>query len=410
MLLVLSGCRTRTGVGDSGGSSESQSESAESEESESESETGEDVCPDAALVYGAVCFTPFPAPGNGRWPLELDGEPGDELLMLEDDVVAVHKWNGSGFTKLGESPTPESEPNPSLYVAAGEFDDTPGQDLVVVASGEWVTLHHMAEGVPEAVDTTVLTGSANGPRGLAFATAIGPDDNGRWRLVGHYHDAEPDPPTNQDRIGIWEVSGTKLVDQRLDLDTDACELNWCRGGDFNGDGRRDAVCLLDDVCSDGVPTEEQQTYALVLAQGDGSVSVSLHAVGEPTRSPFVGDIDGDGADDLVSGPVYWLGGADGFQPRASALQVPEPPGPFWYTAAVGDLTGNQTAGVVLAGNAAGSDGLILEELVGGVDVFEFSIDPLLLPISYSPPPDLNADGIMDLPLGSGEILVSERQP
>lgn len=408
VVCILAACGARTGASTSSESSESEANTEEGEaESESESESGGDLCPDAALVYGSVCFTPYPEPGGGRFPAQLDDEPGDELITFDNDLLAVHKWTGDGFAKVGEAPTPAISPTKGKYVAVGEFDAEPGRDVIAVNGGQWATLYHVSDGELEQQWTTTFDGPFPSPDSLSFAIPIGPDGDGRWRLIGRLDDSK-DPGPGLRLLSIWEVDGTQLVEERLEVDNGACALNWCSGGDFNGDGRADAVCLLDDVCND-VPDEDRQTHVLVLAQEDGSVAVSLHPLGVEVSAPFaVGDINGDGRDDLVDGARYRLGMANGLGPVEPGVELPDPPNLRWRRVSVGDVTGDGVDDVLLG---EGQDGLLLQHLGGQV-----LLDSIALgaggsfPVGPSPAADFNGDEISDPWIADGDVLISEVQP
>lgn len=104
-----------------------------------------DPCEGAALEYADVCFFPHSVEAMGyEHPLELDGEPGHELVGLEDGKVSVHKWNGNGFDLVGDAETPPKVSSP-LRVVSGEFDDEPGLDLIVSETGEWATVDPRAD-------------------------------------------------------------------------------------------------------------------------------------------------------------------------------------------------------------------------------------------------------------------------
>jgi hypothetical protein len=369
-------------------------------------ETGADACDQPVFEYRDVCFTAHSVEAMGYdHPLELDGEPGHELVGVGDERVTIYRFDGEGFVLLGEA---EAAPTLDLMpddVIAAELDDTPGLDLVVSERGEWAALYHLDEdAAPTRVGQTLF--DAPSDRAFEAPVAVGPDANGRWRVVARFDD-----PNSEllDPLALWEVQGSTFEQvERIDLVTGACEIKSCAGGEFNGDGRADAVCTLDDVCPSDQPGNSLVNVVL-LAQADGTVTTIEYpmAIG----GHIITDLDGDGITDLVGAGVlntlwYLLGDREGGLEPGVWLDLPTPPSLGWSLSSVGDLDGNGNSEVLL-GDAVHA--LVFDDVVGApqtyelleVNGLEFQASGIHVPI------DVNADAIVDLPMRGRTLLVSQ---
>jgi len=361
-------------------------------------------CEGAALEYGDVCFYPYSVEVmRYDHPLDLDGELGHELVGVGDGKVSVHKWNGDGFVLLGEADLPgEVAASVNAGVVAGEFDDVPGLDLVVAQSGEWVALYHLTEsGAPEFVSKTMMSGGY----GFGRPVAVGPDDDGRWRVIAHFDNDDYVP---SDHIALWEVQGTTFVDERLDLPIKTCSFEYCVGGDFNSDGRRDAICTLMDYCTDPGP-EEDVAHIVFLAQGDGSVAVEAYPSIGPPRF-LAADLDNDGFTDLVSTNMVRLGdGAGGLSAVIANLDLPPSLRLRWSVVSIGDIDNDGNIDLLLGDY---EHGVVYRDRVSDPGAFQ----SLTLNGGYEFGPynrhviDVNGDGVIDLPVRNRGLLVSEVGP
>ena len=393
-VLVVAGCGARGGV---------DGEDAATKDGDA-ADTTPPACEVAALQYGDVCFYAYSVEGIGYdHPLDLDGDPGDELVAVEDGVVSIHKWNGDGFVTVGESELPgEVVASINAGVVAGEFDDVPGLDLIVSESGEWAALYHLdAAGTPMFVASTAMSEKTTSAHGFGGAAAIGPDDMGRWRVVAHFDNEEY---ADADLIAVWEVQGTTLVDERLDLPTDACEFLGCADGDFNADGRQDAVCTLMEYCADPAP-EEEIVHVVLLAQANGSVSVKAYPTSLGPSSFHVGDLDGDGTSDLVQALAYRLAnGLGGLEPAVLG-DLPPSPELSWKVATVGDIDGDGDNEFVVGERG---EGLVFHDRVGDSAAFDrLTLTAHEFGFLLRRVVDVNGDAIADVPVKNNVLLVSE---
>lgn len=366
-----------------------------------------DPCEGAALQYADVCFFPHSVELTGyEHPLELDGEPGHELVGLEDGKVSVRKWNGNGFDLVGDAETPPKVSSP-LRVVSGEFDDEPGLDLIVSEKGEWATLYHLdSAGRPMFVHTTSLSASKT-THAFESPVAVGPDAEGRWRIVAHFNDDEES--STSDHLALWEVQGTTLVDDRLDLPTDACEFSGCSAGDFNGDGRQDAVCTIMEYCTDPSPAE-QIVHVVLLAQADGSVIANAYPTSVGPGSVMEGDLDGDAMADLVARVelVYRLADGGGGLEPAVVGELPPAPDIRWRAVSLGDVDGDTDAEFVLGEQ---NEMLVVQDYLGDATTHERrTVEGFEFGAVVGRPVDVNGDGVVDLPVLGDALLVSEIVP
>jgi hypothetical protein len=384
LVVVLAGCNGPAGTG-----------------------SGTEACA-GVFQYHGVCFHAHAVEPMGyRHPLQLDGEPGHELVSVAiNERVAVHRFDGKDFVLVGEAEAPATV-IAFLDVIAGEFDELPGRDLVVSEHGEWAALYHLDEhGAPTLAGQTAFAG--NNSEAMGEPVAVGPDANGRWRIVAHHENgqesASPDP------LSLWEVQGTTFVEvERIDLPTGACELYACASGKFNGDGRTDAVCTIEDVCSND-PPKNYVVNVVLLAQPDGTVATTAYP--STVGGAFATDLDGDGITDLAGDGAldtvwYLLGDGTGGLEPVTWLDLPAPPTLDWDIVSVGDLDGNGDAEMILGDH---SHALVFDDVVGAPEIYEpFEVNDrgLDFGIYMDVTMDVNADNIVDLPMYDRMLLVSE---
>jgi hypothetical protein len=389
LVLVLAGCGGRTG----------STTGAEAADSSTE------PCEGAVFEYRDVCFHSFSVEAVGRYPFrypfDLDGEPGHELIGVRDDQVKVYRFDGQGFVLAHEAETP---PGVSEYpgIVAGEFDEIPGLDLIIAEAGKWAAFYHLDEdGAPTLVGQTALAGGSS--VAMEQPVAIGPDTSGRWRVVGHYENAQEIPA--RDALALWEIQGTELVQvERLDLQSDLCNVSDCGNGDFDGDGRTDVVCTISVTCTN--VSKDYKDQVVLLAQPDGTVSVAVYP--EKWGQYFVTtDLDGDGITDLVDSLWYRMGDGKGGLRPATELELPPPPMLDWDLVSAGDLDGNGDIEVVIGDY---THALVFDDIVGAPQSYEmFEVNDPSLGFSSTRTAaaiDVNADKIADLPMWDS-LLVSE---
>jgi hypothetical protein len=370
-------------------------------------ETSADPCEQPAFEYRDVCFIPHSVEAMGYdHPLELDGEPGHELVGVGDEHVTIYRFDGEGFALIGEAEAPPALDLMPDHVIAAELDEVPGLDLVVSERGEWAALYHLdQDAAPTLVGQTMFNAPSN--RAFEAPVAIGPDASGRWRVLARFEDANASELL--DPLALWEVQGSSFVEvERLALASGACEIVGCAGGEFNGDGRNDAVCTLDDVCPSDQPGNSLVTVVL-LAQADGSVTTMEYPMVE--GADFVTDLDGDGITDLVGTSVmntlwYLLGDGTGGLDPATSIDLPAAPSLGWSLSSIGDLDGNGDLELVLGDDL---HALVFEDVVAAPQTYEMvEVNGLEFQASgVDVPIDVNGDHIVDLPMRGRTLLVSQ---
>jgi hypothetical protein len=363
------------------------------------------ACDGAALEYHNVCFFPHSVGATGaEHPVDFDGQPGHELIGVEDQRVLIHKFDGDGFVLVGEAALP-GETSSQAGVIVGELDDVPGLDLTVTEPGKWAAVYHREEtGALSLVDQTNFQASESLNRAFKQPVAVGPDAMGRWRVVAHYENGVEYVSSNP--LALWEVQGATWVQaERFELPTGACELMACAGGDLNGDLRRDAVCTIEDVCGNDSP-EDDIVHVVLLAQADGAMSVAAYPTKDIDTSFFLADLNDDGMTDLLGWTAGWYRLANSGGGLGPVVQVDKPAAPMqqWYVLAMGDIDGDQDDEIVLGDH---EHGLVLTDVVETPQTWEtlvvtgveFSIGRASI--------DVNGDEIVDLPMREGVLLVSE---
>ena len=172
-------------------------------------------------------------------------------------------------------------------------------------------------------------------------------------------------------------------------------------GDLNGDGALDIVL--------GNAGQPSQVY---LNDGTGHfpTATSLNPYGNNTYSVAIGDLNGDGALDLVLGnsgqpsQVYFNDGAGHF-PTATAIN---PKGNDTNSVALGDLNNDGTLDLVL-GNYDQPSQVYLNDRHGNFSPTAAQINPngnYTFKVAVG---DLNGDGALDIVLGNGGTIIETSQ-
>ncbi len=180
-------------------------------------------------------------------------------------------------------------------------------------------------------------------------------------------------------------------------------------GDFNGDGNADLAMVNPDLYSDSSDCGLHRNILLLLfGDGKGAFSTALNTtLTEKPRTLQVGDLNGDGRDDLIYAVNCYLSEgvyvrlADvngGFQPAiryalsAAAVNSKQ--------ASIGDLNGDGKIDVIVSNANSGNLSVLLGKGDGSLQ------SPFLLPLASKPATvvfgDFNTDGKPDLAVSRSE--------
>ncbi|MET7639507.1 FG-GAP-like repeat-containing protein [Streptomyces sp. NPDC005438] len=403
--------------------------------------------------------TSFASPGKNDKPAaKADSKPADlDGDGFNDLATGAPEATVKGFSKAGyvavtfgsekgistkrhqaidqSSPgvpgTPEAGDRFGSAVATGDLNGDGYADLVISAEGEAIG------DVKKAGSVTIVFGSAKGltDKAIAFHSPNPStyQEFGKQLAVGDFDNDGIQDLATTERTKVVVVKGSKNLSSTptpklkyLDPTGGGVDLNAIAAGDVNGDGFTDLVTTAsqDDPADEG-------TLAVI----GGSKSGLSKQLGKSTGLPFagydpvVGDINGDGKDDVLvdtgfsDGPDGWKlrtfpGSADGLdvdgavewkgkEQAGEARELADVNGDGFADLVVSDTSavdsdGYQNAGAlhVLRGSkdwltetGAQTVSLDTEGVAGvaeGSDQFGSSLSPA----------DYNGDGITDLMVGA----------
>lgn len=240
----------------------------------------------------------------------LDAMPGDEVVIMVDDELHVHGWDGMGnFATLGVQPAGLLG---SVELLVGEFDGEAPADMVICASlGAAVTLGsgdvvELSHGPCSAITARSIDDPLGGfavasgvidfytAAGEAIASSEAHGNPSSLTSIEHLGDGFDLSSSNLLSLASGQEQGWSLIEQWGPA-TGNLGTRWgllglvtaMAGGDFNGDARADVGLIVDGVA---------QIHFGPLAQQTCLQQYSLAGVAADLA---VGDNDGDGDDELA---------------------------------------------------------------------------------------------------------------
>jgi hypothetical protein len=331
----------------------------------------------AALNFAASASSPTSIVANVAVAADFNGDGKVDLAISDLHTLAILLGNGDGtFRAVTASPASSSSP-----MATGDFNGDGKMDLVVAdpasnssgillgnGDGTFTTGASLATGNPVAVVVDDFNGDGNADLAVV-TTSLGND------II---------------TILLGNGDGTFMA---LPTTYVAGRGATIRTGDFDNNGRRDLI----SVASGNTGAD------VFLGNGDGTftrgpLQNGLQHVGDD-NALLVGDLNGDGIDDIVVGNQFnkleiYLGKGDATFTAAPVVTLPSPmPNP-----PIGDPIFNP---VIADINADGKADIVLNS-ASAVYVFLGNGDGTFAPQvaqasgRYVTVADLNDDGILDM--------------
>ncbi|MDO9458047.1 FG-GAP-like repeat-containing protein, partial [Nocardioides sp.] len=256
---------------------------ASSEPTSGDPSSGTTVAPSEGPVNGDL-------DGDGRGDLSIDYEPAD------DEVLRTTTWSSNGSTFV-DAETDELGPTTGLptWRVRGHLDDDDTEDVLTFrqpgAEGP-VSVTSDLSG-DDTLDLELpYTGPASGNDALADLDGDGTDDLFTLEVI-----------KKQVVLTTWTFDGSAFgsPEKRLSLPVDDLNYFWIQPGDFNGDEVADlATVELTGTFDRGYPGSVE----IRLGDGEGGFAEPVSAPFTSAQSSMIvrsGDFDADGSDELVVG-------------------------------------------------------------------------------------------------------------
>lgn len=353
-------------------------------------------CGDGLQSPGELCFLDaaalaFPAPVTSAIPARLDGGGLDILVSHADQTVTAVLDGPGAQLDLEERPWPDAfAPGVLRFTTAGDLDEDGIDDVVArntmgpsdvllilrlaadgslkkkssrddgpVHFGPWLVdrdgdahldiVTYILDG--QTADEVVLRGDGTGQFTSSADYAI--DDNSLQLAVGALDDdGRADDFVTTNSQGHVTVRGQLTARISFNLGTTAA-TRAVEISEFDGDGRGDFAVLFDDLDHDytalGVFLRRDE-------QGEPDFKISLYPVRCGSTVLALGDLDGDGAVDIVTGgpdsPRVTIRRGDGHGKFADVVHLDLLAAPNQLH--IGDFTGDGAADIL----AVAADSLV----------------------------------------------------
>ena len=304
---------------------------------------------------GTITFLPnqqHPSPGWSSFKTyvgDINGDGRDDLIWNQTDVTVNRVYVGLGNANGTITFLPNQQhPSPgwsSFKTYVGDINGDGRDDLIWNQTD--VTVNRVYVGLGNANGTITFLPNQEHPTPgwSSFKTYVGDiNGDGRDDLIWN----QTDVTVNRVYVGLGNANGTITFLPNQEHPTPGWSSFKTYVGDINGDGRDDLIWNQTDVTVNRV--------YVGLGNANGTITFLPNqehpTPGWSSFKTYVGDIDGDGRDDLIWSMTAAInrtyigsGNADG---KLTFLGYQDHPANGWwpYTTLVGDINGDGRSDVI----------------------------------------------------------------